>query len=203
MNYDKSCQILLLGNMAVGKTCLITRYVNGIFKGEYIGTVGLEVNSKNEIINDTNVLVKLWDTAGQERFRALTPSYLRNAEGIMLIYDITSSESFEDLKSWLDSLKTHFGEKNLIIPIVIVGNKIDLEDMREIQKNNAIKFANEYNYKYFEASAKTGEGVDDAVRELVKQILANKEHYIEEGGEKKSISIQNNKGSNQKKKGCC
>ena len=203
MNYDKSCQILLLGNMNVGKTCLITRYVNGIFKGEYIGTVGLEVNSKNEIINDTNVLVKLWDTAGQERFRALTPSYLRNAEGVMLIYDITSSESFEDLKSWLDSLKTHFGEKNLIIPIVIVGNKIDLEDMREIQKNNAIKFANEYNYKYFEVSAKTGEGVDDAVRELVKQILANKEHYIEEGGEKKSISIQNNKGSNQKKKGCC
>ena len=203
MNYDKSCQILLLGNVAVGKTSLITRYVNGIFKGEYINTVGLEVNSKNEMINDTNVLVKLWDTAGQERFRALTPNYLRNAEGVMLIYDITSTESFEDLKSWLDSLKTHFGEKNIFIPIVIVGNKIDLGDMREIEKNNAIKFANKYNYKYFEASAKTGEGVDDAVRELVKQILANKEQYIEEGGEKKSISIQSNKGSNQKKKGCC
>ena len=75
--------------------------------------------------------------------------------------------------------------------------------MREIEKNNAIKFADEYNYKYFETSAKTGEGVDDAVRELVKQILANKEHYVEETGEKKSISIQSNKGSNQKKKGCC
>ena len=123
----------------------------------------------------------------------------------MLVYDITSSESFEGLKFWLDSIKSHFGENNIKIPIIIVGNKIDLEDMRDVEKDVATKFANEYKYKYFEASAKTGEGVDDAIRELVKQILENKDNNNGEVvGEKKSITInKDNKTSQPKKKNCC
>ena len=202
MDYDKSCQFLLLGNTEVGKTCLIRRYTNGIFKEEYISTIGIDYDSKKEIIDDINVQVKLWDTAGQERFRAITPNNLRNAEGIMLVFDITNSDSFNDLKDWLESIKTHFGEKNISIPIIIVGNKIDLEDKRDVEKDDANKFAQENNYKYFETSAKTGEGVDNAVRELVRQILANKDS--EDSGEKNNkIKLQDNKKDNQKKKGCC
>ena len=202
MDYDKSCQFLLLGNSEVGKTSLIRRYTNGIFKEEYISTIGIDYDSKKEIIDDINVQVKLWDTAGQERFRAITPNNLRNAEGIMLVFDITNSDSFNDLKDWLESIKTHFGEKNISIPIIIVGNKIDLEDKRDVEKDDANKFAQENNYKYFETSAKTGEGVDNAVRELVRQILANKDS--EDSGEKNNkIKLQDNKKDNQKKKGCC
>ena len=170
MNYDKTCQILLIGDSSVGKTSLIQRYANGIFKEEYLATVGLDFYTKQEAINNINVLVRLWDTAGQERFKSLTPNYFKNAEGVIITYDITSSQSFENLKFWINSIKTNLGEKNIIIPIIIVGNKLDKEDMRDITREEAEKFAKENKYKYFETSAKTGEGVDDAMRDLVIQV---------------------------------
>ena len=203
MNYDKTCQILLIGDSSVGKTSLIQRYANGIFKEEYLATVGLDYYTKQEMINNINVLVKWWDTAGQERFKALTPNYFRNAEGVVLAYDVTNSESFENLKFWINSIKSNLGEKNIFIPIIIIGNKIDMEDMRDITKEDASKFAKENNYKYFETSAKTGEGVDEAIRDLVNQVLANSDKNEAAKGERKSVKIEDNKENNQKKKGCC
>ena len=200
MQYDKTCSILLLGDTCVGKTCLISRYANGVFKEDYIATVGVDFVSKQEIINDKNINVKLWDTAGQERFKALTPSYLRGAEGIILVYDVTNSETFESLKFWIDSLKSNLGENSL--PIVINGNKIDLDD-RDISAEYAKKFAQDNNFKYFETSAKSGIGVDELFREIVNQILEKKDKTEDIKDERKSIKLQNDKGNNQKKKGCC
>jgi small GTP-binding protein len=202
MQYDTTCSILLLGDSCVGKTSLISRYANGIFKDEYIATVGLDFVSKQEIINDKNINVKLWDTAGQERYKALTPSYLRGADGVVLVFDVTNSETFDNLKFWLDSLKNNLGENNSFLPVVINGNKIDIDD-RDISKDDANKFAQENNYKYFETSAKSGVGVDELFREIVNQILENKEKTDEVKEERKSIKINENKGNNQKKKGCC
>ncbi len=202
MQYDTTCSILLLGDSCVGKTSLISRYANGIFKDEYIATVGLDFVSKQEIINDKNINVKLWDTAGQERYKALTPSYLRGADGVVLVFDVTNSETFDNLKFWLDSLKNNLGENNSFLPVVINGNKIDIDD-RDISKDDANKFAQENNYKYFETSAKSGVGVNELFREIVNQILENKEKTDEVKEERKSIKINENKGNNQKKKGCC
>ena len=203
MNYDKTCQILLIGDSLVGKTCLIQRYANGIFKEDYISTVGLDYYTKQEMINNLNVSVKLWDTAGQERFKALTASFFRNAEGVVIAYDVTNSESFDNLKFWISSIKTNLFEKNIFIPIIIIGNKIDLEDMRDISKDVASAFAKENNFKYFETSAKTGEGVDEAFRDLVNQILANSDKNEEATIERKSVKIEEKKTEKQKKKGCC
>ena len=200
MQYDKTCSILLLGDTCVGKTCLISRYANGVFKEEYISTVGVDYVSKQEIINDQNINVKLWDTAGQERFKALTPSYLRGAEGIVLVYDVTNAETFESLKFWIDSLKSSLGEDSL--PTIIDGNKVDLDD-RDISKEDAKKFAQEHNYKYFETSAKSGVGVDELFREIVNQILEKKDKKDEVKEERKSVKLQSDKGNTQKKKGCC
>ena len=197
MNYDKTCQILLIGDSSVGKTSLIQRYANGIFKEEYLATVGLDYYTKQEMINDITVLVKLWDTAGQERFKALTPNYFRNAEGVVLAYDVTNSESFDNLKFWINSIKSNLGEKNIFIPIIIIGNKIDMEGMRDITKEDASKFAKENNYKYFETSAKTGQGVDEAIRDLVKQILENSDKNDSAKGERKSVKIEENKGNTE------
>ena len=169
MDYDKTCQILLLGDMAVGKTCLINRYTNGVFKEEYISTVGFDYYTKQEEINDKTIQVKLWDTAGQERFKTLTPSFLRNAEGVIIVFDVTSHDSFDNVKGWINSIKSNLGEK--IIPIIIVGNKIDMENMREISKEDGKKIASENDFKYFETSAKTGIGVDEAIKEIVNQII--------------------------------
>ena len=201
MNSEK-CQILLIGDSSVGKTSLISRYANGIFKEEYISTIGFESYSKEEIINNQTVLVKLWDTAGQERYKALTTNFFKNAEGVILVYDVTSSESFDNLKYWIDSIKSNLGE-NITIPIIILGNKIDMDDMRDIKKEDANKFANENKYKYFETSAKTGEGVDEAIRYLVNQVMIQKGRNDDGKEERNSVKIEGNKGDNQKKKGCC
>ena len=203
MDYDKTCQILLLGDMAVGKTCLINRYTNGVFKEEYISTVGFDYYTKQEEINNKTVQVKLWDTAGQERFKTLTPSFLRNAEGVIIVFDVTSQDSFDNVKGWINSIKSNLGEN--IIPIIIVGNKIDMENMREISKEDGKKIASENDFKYFETSAKTGIGVDEAIKEIVNQILdiqdKNEDEKVDERPSFK-IKKDNNK-DNQKKKGCC
>ena len=203
MDYDKTCQILLLGDMAVGKTCLINRYTNGVFKEEYISTVGFDYYTKQEEINNKTVQVKLWDTAGQERFKTLTPSFLRNAEGVIIVFDVTSQDSFDNVKGWINSIKSNIGEN--VIPIIIVGNKIDMENMREISKEDGKKIASENDFKYFETSAKTGIGVDEAIKEIVNQILdiqdKNEDEKVDERPSFK-IKKDNNK-DNQKKKGCC
>ena len=203
MDYDKTCQILLLGDMAVGKTCLINRYTNGVFKEEYISTVGFDYYTKQEEINNKTVQVKLWDTAGQERFKTLTPSFLRNAEGVIIVFDVTSQDSFDNVKGWINSIKSNLGEK--IIPIIIVGNKIDMENMREISKGDGNKTASENGFKYFETSAKTGKGVDEAFKEIVNQILDIQDKNDDEKvDERPSVKIhKDNNKDNQKKKGCC
>ena len=206
MSYDKTIQLLVIGDSSVGKTSLITRYTNGTFKEEYLATVGLDYYSKVEAINNQTINIKLWDTAGQERYKALTQNYFRNAEGVLLTFDVTNTDSFNNLKDWIGSIKTNMEGKNIFLPLIIVGNKIDMEDSREINKEDADKFASDNNYKYFETSAKTGEGVDDAVRDLVNQVMNQGDQLDDQKIEaRKSVQLKdaNVESDEVKKKGCC
>ena len=206
MNYDRTCQILIIGDSSVGKTSILTRYTNGTFKEEYLATVGLDYYSKEEIFNNKTINVKLWDTAGQERYKSLTQSYFKNAEGVIVAYDITNTESFDNLKFWINSIKTNMENKNVFIPVIIIGNKTDMEESREIMTEDAEKFAEENKYKYFETSAKTGEGVDKAIRYLIEQILNQSENNDDQKEFRKdSVQIKENneEKSEKKKKGCC
>ena len=204
MKFDKTCQLLIIGDSSVGKTSIISRYANGTFKEEYLATVGLDYYTKDEIIDNKTIQIKLWDTAGQERFKALTQNYFRNAEGVLLVYDVTSTDSFDNLKYWISSIKENMEKKNMHIPVIVIGNKIDMEEAREIKRENAEKFAGESNYKYFETSAKTGVGVDDAIRELVNQVLKQSGSDDQKQSRNNSVQIKDNGGnSNEKKKGCC
>lgn len=206
MNYDRTCQILIIGDSSVGKTSILTRYTNGTFKEEYLATVGLDYYSKDEIFNNKTINVKLWDTAGQERYKSLTQSYFKNAEGVIVAYDITNTESFDNLKFWINSIKTNMENKNVFIPVIIIGNKTDMEESREIMIEDAKKFAEENKYKYFETSAKTGEGIDKAIRDLLNQILNQSGNNDEQKEFRKdSVQIKENteEKSEKKKKGCC
>ena len=206
MNFDRTCQILIIGDSSVGKTSILTRYTNGTFKEEYLATVGLDYYSKDEIFNNKTINVKLWDTAGQERYKSLTQSYFKNAEGVIVAYDITNTESFDNLKFWINSIKANMENKNIFIPVIIIGNKTDMEESREIMTEDAEKFAEENKYKYFETSAKTGEGIDKAIRDLINQILNQSENNDDQKEFRKdSVQIkENTEGkSGKKKKGCC
>ena len=172
MNYDEKCQLLIIGDSTVGKTSILSRFANGTFNSNYLATVGLDNFTKDETIDNKTVRIKIWDTAGQERYKALTKGFFRNAQGIMIVYDVTNAETFENLQIWIKSIKDHMGPDTENIPSIIIGNKVDSEE-REVKFEEAELFAKGYNYPYFETSAKTGENIDQAIRFLVKEVINN------------------------------
>ena len=170
MSYDKKCQLLIIGDMTVGKTSLLSRYSKGVFNTSYLATVGLDNFTKDEVIDNKTVRIKIWDTAGQEKFQSLTKGFFRNAQGIMVVYDVTNVETYENLKYWTQSIKTHMGSDIDKISVIIIGNKIDSKD-REVNKKEAESYCSELGYPYFETSAKTGENVNETIRYLVMEVL--------------------------------
>ena len=171
MNYDDKCQLLIIGNSTVGKTSILSKYASKTFNENYLATVGLDFFTKDETIDNKIIRIKIWDTAGQERYKALTKCFFQKAQGVMVVFDVTNQKSFDDLKFWLDSIKTHIYDDDYV-PIVIIGNKIDLQK-RVVQKKDANEFAEQHHYHYYETSAKTGDGIDMAIRELVKNVMNN------------------------------
>ena len=205
MNYDQKVQLLIIGDSTVGKTSILSRYTNGEFNPHYLATVGLDFFKKDEVFNGKTIRIKIWDTAGQERYKSLTQGYFRNAEGIMIVYDVTNSVSFENLKYWIQSIKTHIDIDKGEVPAIIIGNKIDIFE-REVKKEDAEAFAKEQKFKYFETSAKNGNGINECIKFLVNTILRNTDNKEEEM-EKKFIQInkenENSSKISKKTDKCC
>ena len=170
MSYDEKCQLLIIGDSTVGKTSILGRYANNIFNSNYLATIGLDNFTKDENIDGKNVRIKIWDTAGQEKFQSLTKSFFHNAQGIMVVYDVTNSETYQNIKYWTQSIKTYMGNEIAKIAVIIIGNKIDSNE-REVNKNEAEAFCSELGYPYFETSAKTGENVNSTIKYLVREVL--------------------------------
>jgi small GTP-binding protein len=171
MNYDEKCQLLIIGDSTVGKTSILYRYSEDKFNAQHLATVGIDFYTKDEKMLNKVVRVKIWDTAGQERYKSLTNAFFRNANGIILVYDVNNLETFDNLKYWIQSINQNLGEKNDIKKIII-GNKIDLQ--REVKKEDSENFAKNINVPYFETSAKLNTGVNDAIQHLVTQIISEK-----------------------------
>ena len=164
MNYDDKCQLLIIGDSTVGKTSILSKYASKTFNENYLATVGLDFFTKDDTIDNKIIRIKIWDTAGQERYKALTKCFFQKAQGVILVFDVTTRKTFDDLKFWIESINSNVYD-NESIPIVIFGNKIDLQK-REVTKKEATDFAEKNNFEYYETSAKTGEGVDNAIKEL-------------------------------------
>ena len=194
MNYDKKVQLLIIGDSTVGKTSILSRYTNGDFNPHYLATEGLDFFKKDEVYNGKTIRIKIWDTAGQERYKSLTQGYFRNAEGIMIVYDVSNLVSFENLKYWIQSIKTHIDIDKGEVPAIIIGNKIDIFE-REVKKEDAEAFAKEEGFKYFETSAKSGKGVNECIKNLVKTILRN---WNDKEEEKEKQFIKIDKGNENK-----
>ena len=153
------CNIIMIGDGSVGKTSLLKMYNEGVFNQTHMATLGLDYVSKNYTPPDSTtgatMQVKIWDTAGQERFRTLTLSFYKQAQGVILCFDVTNINSFKNVKSWLDSIYQH-AEEN--VAKILVGNKIDRED-RKISEHDAREMAAQNNMKYYETSAKNNQNV--------------------------------------------
>lgn len=163
-------KIILLGNVSVGKTCIIGRYINNSFSDAYKSTIQAEQSTK--IINeddDTSLKLIIWDTVGQEKFRSITRQYYRDALGAIIVFDLTDKKSFDDVNTWLKDLNTH-GSKDTVI--IILGNKSDLSGQRVVTQEE-IKDAFDKNYLYFDVSAKNGNNISLAFDKLKKMIMEN------------------------------
>ena len=196
MNYDDKCQLLIIGNSIVGKTSILTKYTLKTYNENYLATVGLDFFTKDETIDNKLIRVKIWDTAGQERYKAITKCFFQRAQGIMIVYDVTNKKSFDDLKFWVESinLQSKLTEDIENMPIILIGNKIDIPN-RVISKDTALNYAKEHNFDYYETSAKTGEGVDTAIKDLVKKVIS----FIDKKNTRDNLKL--NQGD--KKSKCC
>ena len=164
-------KVVLLGEGRVGKTSILLRFVENSYIEGRPPTFQASYLNKHVTVDDKReAQLSIWDTAGQERFHSLGPIYYRDAKGAILVYDITDESTFDRVKSWTKELRKMVGD-NTKICITIVGNKIDLERHRVVSQQAAKKYADSVGANYFEVSAKTGTGVDDAFRDLTKVLL--------------------------------
>ena len=151
-------KLIFLGDQNVGKSCILNRFLNDTFIEDYQATIGLDFQSKSVQIDNQDINLLLYDTAGQEKFRSLIPMYTRDANIILLVYDITNRDSFNHLPDWLKDL-TNINMNEVIF--ALVGNKIDLNDKREVSPEEGQKFSEEHDFIFQEVSAKTGDGFSD------------------------------------------
>ena len=187
-------KILLLGDSSVGKTCFLMRYSDNTFQEIHMSTIGLDYKLKNVQLDDGKIVkIQIWDTAGQDRFRSITKNYYKGAHGIILIYDVTSRKTYENIKNWVSQIKEEVSEK---VTIILVGNKIDDEKNRKVTTEEGENMAKECGLDFFETSAKSGVNIDSTFNELVKKTV-EKYNKIDGKGDK----LNNRKTG--KKSACC
>ena len=191
---DRRYKILLIGESNVGKTSIILRYTENEFKTSGISTCGVDVKCKYVSFEKTKIRLDIWDTAGQERFRGLSKNYFRGAHGFILVYDITDKKSFSKLKGWMNDAKEKIESDCYMI---VVGNKKDCENERQIDMETLSDFGNKNGVIYMEVSAKTGEGIEDIFNTMVQELLKFKDLGIikddESEGDKTFNSLDNSR----------
>ncbi|KAA6400132.1 MAG: putative GTP-binding protein yptV4 [Streblomastix strix] len=167
MIYD--IHLVIVGDVAVGKSCLLLQFLERAFVPDHDVTLGVEFGTKAIMLNKQTVKLHIWDTAGLETFRSITRSYYRGAVGALLVYDVSRRQTFESLNEWVSDLQK-YGSQDLVV--AIVANKSDKPD-RVVSTEEGQAFAEDHRYLFYETSAKTGENVDETFLGLSKEILKN------------------------------
>ena len=164
-----SIDLIALGNSSVGKTSYLVRIAENKFSPTF-PTIGYDIKFQIiELENGKKVKVRFIDTSGQERYHSLAPNFIKKADGIILMYDITNRESFDTISRWWNDI---FDLKERDFPVILVGNKCDLEDERKVQKEEGESIAKKYNFKFYETSNKDGTNIEESSRGLINIILS-------------------------------
>jgi small GTP-binding protein len=195
-NSDITLKLLIVGGSGVGKTNFLNMFLNNKFNQNYFSSTGIDLQNKIMNIKNKKVRIQIWDTAGQEKYKSITKNLFLKVMGALVLYDITNEESFTKLKEWVELIKEECGRH---IKILIIGNKSDLESQRAIDKEDAMKYANEEKVQYIECSSKTGENVEKAIIMLSEKILESTEISMDSSLMLDSTLLS----SNIKKRKCC
>ena len=204
-NYEMMFKVVLVGDSFVGKTNIMSKYLKNEFHEDSKATVGVEFGSRQFNIEGHSIKAQVWDTAGQERYKAITSAYYKGAKGAFVVYDITRKGSFESVERWVNDLLSS-GDKK--ITILLIGNKCDLEEQRQITKEQGEEKAAKLELAFLETSAFSGQNLDKAFEMIVNEIykkfheemLAENDIDIIEGG--KDINLSK-KQENPEGKKCC
>ena len=197
-------KLIFLGDQGVGKSCILNRFMNDTFSEEYQATIWLDFQSKNVQIDNQDIHLLLYDTAGQEKFRSLIPMYTRDANIILLVYDVTSKESFNNLSIWLNDLNNIKKEE---VIFAVVGNKTDLDDRKEVNSDEGENFAKEHDFIFAEISAKTGDGFSELfyknLFEKIRDKFLKKNQINNTNANDVKYKIEEPSKKAETKKGCC
>ena len=210
-NYDLILKLVLIGDSGVGKTNILSRYNNNEFSLATQPTVGVEFGNKIIKKENKSIKLQLWDTAGQERYKAITNAFYKGSKGAFVVYDITRKSSFLNIDNWIGELKTNGSDDILII---LVGNKTDLEDKREVSTDDGEKKAKQYGIAFCETSALQGKNIEHAFNILIDEIILeidnekekemkNNKNNNKNKKKSKGIMLNTNNDKNHKKKKCC
>lgn len=194
-------KLVFLGEQSVGKTSLITRFMYDTFDSTYQATIGIDFLSKTMYLEDKTVRLQLWDTAGQERFRSLIPSYIRDSSVAVIVYDISNRESFLNTSKWIDDVRAERGDEAIV---VLVGNKTDLNEKRNVTTEEGEKRAKELNVMFIETSAKAGHNVKILFRKIAQALPGINGNSIngDNKDQMQKVNLSNKSGSDANSCAC-
>ncbi|XP_021361440.1 ras-related protein Rab-35-like [Mizuhopecten yessoensis] len=201
--YDHLFKLLIIGDSGVGKSSLLLRFSDNTFSGTYITTIGVDFKIRTVDVNGEKVKLQIWDTAGQERFRTITSTYYRGTHGVIVVYDVSSGDSFANVKRWLHEIDQNCDVVNRIL----VGNKDDDPDRKVVLTQDAQRFAEQMGIQLFETSAKENINVEEMFIGITKLVLVTKKEQMKKAADQPQedrggIHLTRGGGGSKKKK-CC
>lgn len=197
--YDYLFKLLLIGDSGVGKSCLLLRFADDTYVESYISTIGVDFKIRTVELDGKTIKLQIWDTAGQERFRTITSSYYRGAHGIIIVYDVTDQESFNNVKQWLNEIDRYASEN---VNKLLVGNKNDLTAKKVVDSQTAKAFADEIGIPFLETSAKNALNVEQAFMTMAAEIKNRMASQPAMNSNKPKL-VQMQGQPIQQKSGCC
>ena len=203
-NYDVLFKIVLIGDSFVGKTNIMSKYLMNEFHEDSKATVGVEFGAKKFDIEGKSVKAQIWDTAGQERYKSITTTYYKGAKGALIVYDITRKETFDSVDRWISEL-LNSGDKNMTM--LLIGNKCDLDNQRQVTKEQGEEKAKAFKVAFLETSASSGENLDVAFEMIMKEVYSKCKNELDEEDRMEEMQIGKEidltKENKVEKKKCC
>ena len=204
-NYELMVKVVIVGDSGVGKTNIMSKYLKNEFHEDSKATVGVEFGSKQFNIQGHQVKAQIWDTAGQERYKAITSAYYKGAKGAFIVYDISRKNTFDSISRWVSDITATADKK---ITLILIGNKSDLEDQRQVTKEQGEEKAKEFGLAFLETSASSGDNLEKAFSLMINEVYKKcqedinaetDDNVVDQG---KDITLNKPAGKTAKKK-CC